>query len=141
MTCDACAVDIRELVQIFYEKFWNEIDLARADEILHSDVTFRGSVGVGASGRQEVRDYVVMVTNALSDYRCVVESLVVEGDRAVAKVRFSGHHTGEFLGYPPTGREVEWIGAAFFSAEENMLRDIWVLGDLETLRSQLRTTA
>lgn len=140
MTCDAYVVNIRELVQIFYEKFWNEIDLGMADEILHADVTFRGSVGVGATGRREVCDYVVMVTTALSDYRCDVESLIAEGDRAAAKVRFTGHHTGEFLGYPPTGRRVEWMGAAFFTVSENKLRDIWVLGDLETLRSQLRST-
>ena len=44
---------------------------------------------------------------------------------------------GEFLGYPPTGRHVEWIGAAFFTGDENKLRDIWVLGDLDSLRGQL----
>ncbi len=128
---------IRELVQGFYERFWNEVDLSLAEEILHPEVTFRGSVGVGVTGRRAVCDYVLMVTTALSEYRCDVESLIVEGDRAAAKVRFSGLHTGEFLGYAPTGRHVEWIGAAFFAAEEGMLSDIWVLGDLESLRSQL----
>ena len=131
-------VAVRELVSLFYEKFWNEINLGMADEILHPDVSFRGSVGVGATGRQEVCDYVVMVTTALSGYRCDVESLIADGDRAAAKVRFAGFHTGDFLGHPPTGRRVEWIGAAFFTAEENRLRDIWVLGDLETLTAQLR---
>ena len=129
---------IEELVQLFYDRFWNEIDLAVADEILHPDVTFRGSVGVGARGRREVCDYVRMVTTALSTYRCDVEVLIADGDSAAAKVRFSGLHTGDFLGYAPTGRRVEWIGAAFFAVEENQLRDIWVLGDLETLRAQLR---
>ena len=128
---------VRELVRLFYEKFWNEIDLGMSDEILHPDVTFRGSVGLGATGRREVCDYVVMVTTALSRYRCDIESLIVDGNRAAAKVRFSGIHTGEFLGYAPTGHRVEWMGAAFFSVDENRLRDIWVLGDLETLKAQL----
>ena len=130
---------LRDLVRVFYEKFWNEVDLEKADEILHPDVTFRGSVGVGARGRREVCDYVLMVTTALSGYRCDVESLIADGDSAAAKVRFSGIHSGNFLGHPPTGRRVEWIGAAFFTADENKLRDIWVLGDLESLRSQLRS--
>jgi len=128
---------IYDLVRLFYDKLWNEIDLGAADEILHPDVTFRGSVGVGARGRREVCDYVLMVTTALSGYRCDVESLIADGDSAAAKVRFSGIHTGDFLGHPPTGRRVEWIGAAFFTADENKLREIWVLGDLESLRSQL----
>lgn len=130
---------VRELVQLFYEKFWNEVDLGLVAEILHSDVTFRGSVGVGASGREEVCDYVRMVTTALSDYRCDVEQLIVEGTSAAASVRFSGVHTGDFLGFPPTGRRVEWVGAAFFVGHENRLRDIWVLGDLESLRAQLKS--
>ena len=128
---------IGELVQLFYAKFWNEIDFGIAEEILHPEVAFRGSVGVGATGRQEVCDYVRMVTTALSGYRCEVETLIVEGDRAAARVRFSGLHVGEFLGFPPTGRQVEWIGAAFFVGDENKLREIWVLGDLESLRVQL----
>ena len=129
---------VEELVRLFYNRFWNEIDLAQAEEILHPDVMFRGSVGMGARGRSEVCDYVRMVTTALSGYRCDVELLIADGDSAAAKVRFSGLHTGDFLGYAPTGRRVEWIGAAFFTVEENQLRDIWVLGDLETLRAQLR---
>ena len=132
---------VRDLVRVFYEKFWNEVDLEKADEILHPDVTFRGSVGVGARGRREVCDYVLMVTTALSDYRCDVESLIADGDSAAAKVRFSGIHSGNFLGHPPTGRRVEWIGAAFFTADENKLREIWVLGDLDSLRSQLGSRA
>lgn len=130
---------VRELVRLFYEKLWNELDFGVADEILHSDVTFRGSVGVGAAGRKEVCDYVRMVTTALSGYRCDVESLVTEGNRAAARIRFSGLHVGEFLGFPPTGRHVEWIGAAFFIEDEDQLLDIWVLGDLELLRAQLRS--
>ena len=128
---------VDELVHVFYDRFWNRIELGVADEILHPDVVFRGSVGVGANGRAEVCDYVRMVTTALSDYRCHLETLVVEGSSAAARVRFSGVHSGEFLGYAPTGRRVEWIGAAFFVEQDGALRDIWVLGDLASLRAQL----
>lgn len=128
---------VRELVRLFYEDFWNEVNLGIAGRILHPDVTFRGSVGVGARGPSAVCDYVVMVTTALSEYRCDVEMITVEGARAAAKVRFSGLHTGDFLGFPPSGRRVEWMGAAFFVEDDGLLRDIWVLGDLESLRVQL----
>ncbi len=128
---------VRQLVERFYDQLWNQVDLAVASEILHPDISFRGSVGVGAVGRSEVCNYVTMVTTALDEYRCDVEMLIAEGAAASARVRFSGLHSGTFLGYPPTGRRVEWMGAAFFVAEQNMLRDIWVLGDLASLRTQL----
>ena len=131
------AMVVRELVRLFYEEFWNDVDLGIAGRILHPEVTFRGSVGVGAHGPSAVCEYVVMVTTSLSEYRCDVEMMTVDGARAAAKVRFSGLHTGEFLGFPPSGRRVEWMGAAFFVEDDGLLRDIWVLGDLESLRVQL----
>ena len=127
----------RALVERFYGELWNQVALSSAPEILHADVSFRGSVGVGARGVREVCDYVTMITTALAGYRCDIQELVVDGERAAAKVKFSGRHVGEFLGFAPTGRQVEWVGAAFFTADAGRLRDIWVLGDLVNLRAQL----
>lgn len=130
-------MSITQLIERFYGELWNEVKLAVADEILHPEVSFRGSVGLGASGRSEVCDYVVMVTTALSEYRCDVQVLITDDDRAAAKVRFSGIHNGDFLGFPPTDRGVEWMGAGFFTAREGLLHDIWILGDLASLTRQL----
>ena len=130
-------MSITRLVDRFYGELWNEVNLLAAAEILHPEVLFRGSIGLGASGRMEVCNYISMVTTALSDYRCDVQSVIANGDRAAAKVRFSGIHVGEFLGYQPTGRGLEWMGAGFFASTEGLLRDIWVLGDMAILKAQL----
>ena len=128
---------MRRLVERFYADLWNRVDLDSANEILHRDVDFRGSVGLHAHGRDAVCDYVSMVTTALADYRCEIQTLIVQGDQAAARMRFSGVHVGPFLGYQPSGRRVEWQGAAFFTARDGLLNTIWVLGDLDTLRGQL----
>ncbi len=133
-------VPIRTLVQRFYEELWNERNLEVAAEILHPEVSFRGSLGPSLQGASEVCGYVTMVTTALAGYRCDVEQLVVEDEAAAARVRFSGRHVGPFLGREPTGRRVEWIGTAFFAANEDRLRDVWVLGDLVSLSTQLDGT-
>jgi len=128
---------MRHLVERFYADLWNRVDLDCANEILHRDVDFRGSVGLHAHGRDAVCEYVSMVTTALADYHCEIQTLVVEQEQAAARMRFSGVHVGPFLGYPPSGRRVEWQGAAFFTSREHLLDTIWVLGDVATLRSQL----
>ncbi|MFM7080671.1 MAG: ester cyclase [Actinomycetota bacterium] len=130
-------MSIIRLVERFYGELWNEVNLLAAAEILHPEVSFRGSVGLGASGRAEVCDYISMVTTALSEYRCDVQGVIANGNRAAVKVRFAGIHVGEFLGYQPTGRGVEWMGAGFFTSSEDLLQDIWVLGDVVTLKTQL----
>ena len=129
--------NMRHLVERFYNELWNKVDLDCVDEILHRDVDFRGSVGLHAHGRDAVCDYVSMVTNSLADYRCDIQTLIVDQDQAAARMRFSGVHVGPFLGYPPSGCRVEWQGAAFFTARDGLLDTIWVIGDLDTLRGQL----
>lgn len=128
---------VRSLVQRFYEELWNERKLEVAPEILHPDVSFRGSLGSSLEGVSDVCGYVTMVTGALEGYRCHVEQIVVEVDSAAARVRFSGRHVGTFLGRAPTGRTVTWVGAAFFAVDGGRLREVWVLGDLVSLYAQL----
>jgi predicted ester cyclase len=73
----------------------------------------------------------------LSGYKSDIEQLVADGDTVATRMRFSGRHTGEFLGRAPTGRTVTWAGAAFFTFETELVRDVWVLGDLVSLCAQL----
>jgi steroid delta-isomerase-like uncharacterized protein len=128
---------VESLVGDFYEAVWNGCDEARAREILSHDVSFRGSLGEERTGAEGFIAYMRQVHAALADYRCTVEDLIASQSRATARVRFEGIHRGELLGFAATGRRITWTGAAFFTAREDRLADIWVLGDLESLRRQL----
>jgi steroid delta-isomerase-like uncharacterized protein len=133
-------VTIRELVASFYADIWNEGDLSAVPTLLREDFTFRGSLGAERTGHDGFAAYVTMVRGALADYRCDVLDLVAEDQRAFARMRFSGLHVGEFLGFAPTGRRIEWLGAALFTmGEDGRIADLWVLGDVATLTAQLET--
>ena len=54
-----------------------------------------------------------MVTGALGDYTSDILDMVEERNKVCAKLRYHGHHRGELLGYPPTGRHVWWYGTPF----------------------------
>ena len=131
----------RRLVTRFYEEVWNRADTSAIPELFHADCVFRGSLGAERRGHEGLADYVREVTGALAGYRSEIEALVVEDERAFAKMRFSGRHTGPFLGFAPTGAEVSWAGAALFQCEGGRIRSLWVLGDLAGLRAQLEAQA
>lgn len=131
----------RRLVTRFYEEVWNRADTVPIPELFHPDCVFRGSLGAERRGHEGIADYVREVTGALSGYRCDIEALVVEDERAFARMRFSGRHSGAFLGFTPTGREVSWSGAALFECPGGRIRSLWVLGDLAGLRAQLEAQA
>ena len=130
-------IDPREQVRRFYEVLWNNHNLEAMPTILHEDLSFRGSLGDKKRGHDGFATYTNNVHNALGDYRCTIEELVSEDERVFAKMKFSGIHRGQFMGYSPTGKRVTWAGAALFTFEDKRIRDIWVLGDLIRLKQQL----
>jgi predicted ester cyclase len=125
-------------VEAFYQRIWNEGDLEAISDLLTEDFTFRGSLGVELQGREAFRDYVLSVRGALADYRCEIIVCVTEGPHAFAKMRFGGIHVGYFRGFSPTGKPVQWLGAALFRFSETTISDVWVLGDLTGLDAVLK---
>lgn len=133
--------DMRALVGRFYAVLWNEGDLSAAPDILTEDLYFRGSLGAEKHGVEGFCDYMRAVTAALAEFHCEIDALVVEGAAAFAKMRFRGNHIGDFQGFSPTGKLIEYAGAAHFEARGGKLCSIWVLGDLDDLRAQLKANA
>jgi len=82
-----------------------------------------------------------MVRTALDRYHCDILDCVTEGDRVFAKMRFSGIHVSPFKGYAPTGKPVQWLGAALFRARGPLISELWVLGDLFSLEADLKKNA
>jgi steroid delta-isomerase-like uncharacterized protein len=134
---DAAAV-VARLVDRFYDELWNRFDETMVSVLLHDDVRFRGSLGRDAQGHREFVEYMRMVHAAFPDFRNVVEEVVVEGDRAFARLAYSGTHRGAVLGVEPTGRRVQYAGAALFRVRDGRIASLWVLGDMYGLARQLR---
>lgn len=130
-------MSVRELVEMFYERAWNRWDDGIVDHILGPDFEFRGSLGDVVSGRDGWRGYRDRIRAAVPDFVNEIVELVVDGDRAAARLRYSGHHVGTLPGVPGNGFAIGYDGAAFFHATEGQLRSAWVLGDLAALRAQL----
>lgn len=130
---------IEDLIARFYGDLWNRWDDAAVDQVLDADFTFRGSVGTETRGRDGWRSYRDMIRRAAPDFRNDVLEVIADGDRAAARLRYAGRHQGPLAGMPATGRRFEYAGAAFFTSRHGRLVSAWVLGDLDSLRRQLRT--
>ena len=77
------------------------------------------------------------IRDALTEYHCEIHSMVVEGNKAFSRMRFTGRHTGSLLGYDPTGRQVAWMGAAEFTCKDGRILKVWELSDVKSLEEQL----
>jgi steroid delta-isomerase-like uncharacterized protein len=129
--------DAGRLVERFYAELWNRWDDAAVDRVLADDFTFRGSLGGETRGRAGWRAYRDRVRAGSADFRNEIVDLVVDGDRAAARLSYTGTHSAPLLGIAATGRRFRYSGAAFFTAADGRLIAAWVLGDLAGLRGQL----
>lgn len=129
---------IAALIEVFYEQLWNQWDDAPVDATLHAAFEFRGSLGHRTTGRDGWRAYRDAVRAGSADFRNELVAVICEDQRAAARLRYNGTHTGELLGIPATQRRFQYAGAAFFATDGHTLTSAWVLGDLDALRRQLQ---
>jgi predicted ester cyclase len=81
---------------------------------------------------------VVTIREALAEYHCEIHSMVVEDNKAFCRLRFTGKHVGQLLGYQPTGKVVAWMGATEFTCQNGKILKVWELGDVKSLEDQLK---
>ena len=125
------------LVERFYNEVWNRADEAVAREILHPAFRFRASLGPEKQGPDGFIDYMRLIHAGLANYTCTIEEIVAQEHRAAVRLRFAGLHQATFFGAAPTGREIAWAGAAFFTTAEATITSLWVLGDVDAVKTQL----
>jgi len=131
----------RELVKKFVADIWNRGDVDMIPDVCHKSLRFNGSVGMDRVGHEGFARMVQTIRDALSDYHCEVHSMVVEGNKAFARMRFTGRHTGPLLGFEPTGKNVAWVGASEFTIKDGKILKVWELGDVKSLEGQLSSVS
>lgn len=125
------------LIERFYHEVWNQADEAVAREILHPGFRFRASLGPEKLGPAGFIEYMRLIHAALASYTCTIEEIIEQGERAAARMRFAGLHQGVLFGVAPTGRQIAWLGAAFFTTDGHQITSLWVLGDVDAVKHQL----
>ncbi len=112
------------LLRRWFQEVWNERRTETIDELLapqsicHAD----GDVLRGRDAFK-ARMYVPFVS-ALPDLHVEVDD-VADGDQVVIRWHASGTHTGEGLGFPPSGRTGEFRGMTWVRVSEGKLVEGW----------------
>ncbi|MFE6552119.1 ester cyclase [Streptomyces sp. NPDC057746] len=106
----------------------------------HDPANEQDTIGMDAM-RREIREW-----RAGFDFAFTVEDQIAEGDKVCTRWSWKGRHTGEFLGIPPTGREVTMTGTTVFrcGADGKIVEGWWQydrlglmaqLGELDVLET------
>jgi len=81
-------------------------------------------------GLSGTSDFVSMIISAMPDFRLSIEDIFGTGDRAVARLRMSGTHTGApLLGQPASGRALSVSAVFIYRVADGRLAEAWQLVD------------
>jgi predicted ester cyclase len=120
---------------------WNRFDKTQIPLLLTEDICFRGSLGQHKTGHHLFGEYADFIRAAFPDFTNQIEEVVSEGDRSFVRLTYLGTHQGRLFGIAPTGRHVEYAGAALFRFRDGCIAEVWVQGDVHGLLQQLNGRA
>ncbi len=121
-----------------YDEFFNQGNLAVADELLAPDFISHGAPG-GAPNRGPgpMQQLVTMLHTAFPDIHFTVEELVAEGDTVAGRVTMTATHQGPYMGIAPTNRTVRQAQMHFMRFADGKAVERHTVRDDLTLMQQL----
>ena len=131
------ASDPKTLVTRLYEEFWNGSNTEVVDEIVAADFIDHHVPSDVPRGPEGVKQFAANTKGGFPDFHIQIHQLVAEGDRVACHIEFSGTHTGEFNGIPPTGNRTGAQAISLFRAEGEQLVEAWEFADVPTFLGPL----
>ena len=103
----------KALAQRYADEVINQGKLDVIDEICTTDYKSYPP-GFPPTDREGDKQLIAMFRAAFPDMRKRIDDMVADGDKVVERATYSGTHTGEFQGIPPTGRQAAFTGMHIF---------------------------
>jgi predicted ester cyclase len=116
----------KTLVRREQEVLWNHTgELDAAEELFVA--------GQAEAAKREAANF----RRGFPDVISTIEDIIAEGDKVVARWRSHATHQGEYMGTPPTGKEVEFTGISVYRIEEGKIAESWTVEDQFGLMRQI----
>lgn len=127
----------KALIRRFNDEVWNKGNLGGIDELFASTWVGHNLPPGLAPGPEGLKQMAASFRAAFSDIRTVVDDQIAEGDRVAWRWTFRGTHTGEFMGIPPTGKEITLTGISIDRLAGGKLVERWDSVDTMSMLQQL----
>ena len=130
------AEENKALVRRFVEEFWNEGNMATADELMAPDAEIHMPTGelVDLDG---LKGFAGAFRESFPDWHSTFEELIAEGDRVAERWTGRGTHRGALQGIAPTGKRVEVPGSVFYRIVDGKIVEFRGQLDMMGLMQQL----
>jgi steroid delta-isomerase-like uncharacterized protein len=114
----------------------NQRNQAIFDELSAPDFVWH-TTSKTLQGREPAREFLSMFFTAFPDGHFTIEDMIAEGDTVVTRLTFRGTHQGNFMGIPPTGKQVNVAEIAILLIANGKAVEQWTSLDMLGLMQQL----
>jgi steroid delta-isomerase-like uncharacterized protein len=112
-----------------------EIDIV--DEVVADECIDHDPMPGQGQGREGQRHTCQMVVNGLSNRSTLRDDFLAVGDTVIENWVFQGTHTGEFLGVPATGKQLQVRGIEIWRLANGKIVERWGVVDAAGVMEQL----
>lgn len=128
----------KDLARRFYEEVLNTGNIDRVPEFCADDIVDHEEGPPGTpEGIEGVKAFVQMFHDGFSDVHASVEEVLADGDRVVARVRFTGTHDGDFMGIPASGKKIDMETIDIVRVADGKAAEHWGVTDNMKLMQQI----
>jgi predicted ester cyclase len=121
----------------FYEEVINQKHLVVLDEVASTNYVSHSFPPGLPPGREGLKAFVGAFHAAFPDGHLSIDQMIAEGDTVATRLTFRGTHTGNFMGIPPTGKNVTVPALDMARYADGKLVEHWGGPDQMSLMQQL----
>lgn len=128
------------MVKRYVSQVWNRGNFDVADEMIHPEgiAPNQSWLPLGPAG---AKAGATMWRAAFDPFYMLIEDTIAEESMVAIRFKVIGRHKGEFLGVPPTDRDIEMDGCSIFHFGDGKIIERWMEVDMIGLYGQLTAPA
>jgi steroid delta-isomerase-like uncharacterized protein len=133
--------DIRALSREWFESVWNQRDDSAIARLASPGVV---CLGLGedrqpAHGFDQFKRFRQGILSAFPDLKVDVQDVLVDGDKSAVRLSFTGTHTGDGIGVPPSSRTFVASAIVILRWQDGRIIEAWNEFDAAGMMRQLQT--
>lgn len=141
MTSNTPSGAAKEVVRLNNEEVLSKGNFQLFDELFANDFHDHNPPAGISPDKDGVRHLYKVLRTAFPDFHAEVHWQLADRDLVTTYKTYRGTHRGEFLGLPPTSRQVQFEALDVIRVRHGKLAEHWGVANLLSLMQQLRADA
>jgi steroid delta-isomerase-like uncharacterized protein len=122
------AEENKAIVRRWVDAAWNSGDFTGAPDLYPSDYQLHFA-GMDTHGADGLSGFISAYRAAFPDLHMTIEDLLADGDKVVWRITTTGTHRNEFMGIPPSGKQMRVSGIVISRFAGGQWVEDWVNND------------